>query len=239
MFEGVSENIFNPEVTEAGSTGRQILAALGQLPKVSKKVKEADKKARDAERSVTEREAALVKGAVADDVTAATTAVAASEKLAEIDAKSAAALAKAGAKFIPKEALEVKDAKNTLAAVLGREADITALNENTPITITDEDGNTTTSNLLQVHQAARKSALSRLAIFAANEKEFFKQGANADDVYRKLYEDAIRNFASQGNISFNITPNTVTGTSSLGTGQGASGLLPNKSQAKKIINKPT
>ena len=243
LFEGITENIFNPEVTEAGSTGRQILAALGQAPKVSKKVKEADKKARDAERTVAEKEAALVKATAADDVTAATTAVAASEKLAEIDAKSAAALAKAGAKFIPKTALKVDDAKETLASVLGREADITALNENTPITITVPDGKggttTTTSNLLQVHQAARKSALSRLAIFAANEKEFFKQGANADDVYRKLYEDAIRNFASQGNISFNITPNKVTGTSSLGTGQGASGLLPNKSQAKKIINQPT
>ena len=238
-FKAIQDTIYNPEITEAGSTGRQILAALGTTGvEVGEQVKKAKEKTRADERAIAEKEAALVKGMAADDVTAATTAVAASEKLAEIDAKSAAALAKAGAKFIPKKAIDVDTGKGILAATLGREADITALNENTPITIT-KNGKTTTSNLLQVHQAARKSALQRLSALATNSKDFFAVGANADDVYLKLYEDAIRDFASQGNISFNITPNTVTGTSSLGTGQGASGLLPNKSQAKKIINQPT
>jgi len=238
-FQAITDNIYNPEITEAQGTVAKTLAMLGQAPKVSKAVSEAEKKARADERALTEREAALIKGMAADDVTAAGTAVAAAEKLADIDAKAAAALAKYGAKFIPKKAIDVDTGKGILAAVLGREGDITALNENTPITITDKDGNTTKSNLLQVHQAARKSALQRLAQIAADENEFYKQGANPDDVYLKLYEDAIRIFAKQGNISFNITPNKVTGTSSLGTGQGAYGLLPNKSQAKKIINQPT
>ena len=130
LFEGITENIFNPEVTEAGSTGRQILAALGQAPKVSKKVKEADKKARDAERSVAEKEAALVKATAADDVTAATTAVAASEKLAEIDAKQAAALDKQNKLFVPDDIKEIKDAVNTVASFLEDENQAAMLNKN-------------------------------------------------------------------------------------------------------------
>ena len=149
--------------------------------------------------------------------------------------KLTAALAKYGAKFIPKKAIDVDTGKGILAAVLGREADITALNENTPITITDIDGNTTTSNLLQVHQAARKSALQRLAIFAADENEFYKQGANPDDVYLKLYEDAIRNFTKQGDISFNIPSNKVIGGSGQGSGQG-SGAFSSLGSATNTIN---
>ena len=239
-FKAIQDTIYSPEITGAGSAGRMALAALGKTGvEVGEQVKKAKEKTRADERALTEREAALIKGMAADDVTAAGTAVAASEKLAEIDAKAAAALAKYGARFIPKKAIDVDTGKTILGAVLGRESDITALNENTPITITVPDGkggNTTTrSNLLQVHQAARKSALKRLAQIAANEDEFKKQGANADDVYLKLYEDAIRIFAKQGTISFNIPSNKVTGSSGQGPNQ-SSGALKNLGSGSGIIN---
>lgn len=239
-FKAITDNIYNTEITEAQGTTAKTLAMLGQAPKVSKAAAEAEKKAKADERALTEREAALIKGMAADDVTAAGTAVAATEKLADIDAKAATALSKAGAKFIPKKALDVDTGKGILAATLGRESDITALNENTPITITVPDGKggntTTTSNLLQVHQAARKSALQRLSALATNSKDFFAVGANADDVYLKLYEDAIRDFASQGTIDFIIPSNKVTSSnSSLGSNQG-SGALKNLGSGSGIIN---
>ena len=242
LFEGITENIFNPEVTEAGSTGRQILAALGQAPKVSKKVKEADKKARDAERSVAEKEAALVKATAADDVTAATTAVAASEKLAEIDAKQAAALAKQNKLFVPDDIKEIKDAVNTVASFLEDENQAAMLNQNSPVQIIDPDGNVKTAKIPDIHNQAILDATQQLYDLAKDPVLFRRRGANADQVFDSLYNDAIRNILGGGTIRIGVSMaggGSTTGTSSLGTSQGASGLLPNKSQAKKIINQPT
>ena len=240
LFEGITENIFNPEVTEAGSTGRQILAALGQAPKVSKKVKEADKKARDAERSVAEKEAALVKATAADDVTAATTAVAASEKLAEIDAKQAAALAKQNKLFVPDDIKEIKDAVNTVASFLEDENQAAMLNQNSPVQIIDPDGNVIkTAKIPDIHNQAILDATQQLYDLAKDPVLFRRRGANADQVFDSLYNDAIRNILGGGTIRIGVSMaggGSTTGTSSLGTSQGASGLLPNKSQAKKIIN---
>lgn len=68
------------------------------------KLRKQKKKTRADERAIAEKEAALVKGMAADDVTAASTAVAASEKLAEIQAtlaKNKAAASKMGLTFNP------------------------------------------------------------------------------------------------------------------------------------------
>ena len=104
-FKAIRDTIYNPEITEAGGTGRQILAALGTTGvEVGEQVKKAKEKTRADERAIAEKEAALVKGMAADDVTAASTAVAASEKLAEIQAtlaKNKAAASKMGLTFNP------------------------------------------------------------------------------------------------------------------------------------------
>ena len=104
-FKAIRDTIYNPEITEAGGTGRQILAALGTTGvEVGEQVKKAKENTRADERAIAEKEAALVKGMAADDVTAASTAVAASEKLAEIQAtlaKNKAAASKMGLTFNP------------------------------------------------------------------------------------------------------------------------------------------
>ena len=99
-FKAIQDTIYSPEITEAGSTGRMALAALGKTGvEVGEQVKKAKEKTRADERAIAEKEAALVKGMAADDVSAAGTAVAASEKLADIEAtiaKNAATLNKMG-----------------------------------------------------------------------------------------------------------------------------------------------
>jgi hypothetical protein len=98
-FKAITDNIYNTEITEAQGTTAKTLAMLGQAPKLSKAVSEAEKKARADEKALTEREAALIKGMAADDVSAAGTAVAAAEKLATIEAtiaKNAATANKMG-----------------------------------------------------------------------------------------------------------------------------------------------
>jgi hypothetical protein len=99
-FKAIQDTIYSPEITEAGSTGRMALAALGKTGvEVGEQVKKAKEKTRADERAIAEKEAALVKGMAADDVSAAGTAVAASEKLATIEAtiaKNAATLNKMG-----------------------------------------------------------------------------------------------------------------------------------------------
>ena len=104
-FKAIQDTIYSPEITEAGSTGRMALAALGKTGvEVGEQVKKAKEKTRAEERAIAEKEAALVKGMAADDVSAAGTAVAASEKLATIEAttaKNKAAASKMGLKFNP------------------------------------------------------------------------------------------------------------------------------------------
>ena len=104
-FKAIQDTIYSPEITEAGSTGRMALAALGKTGvEVGEQVKKAKEKTRADERAIAEKEAALVKGMAADDVSAAGTAVAASEKLATIEAtlaKNKAAASKMGLKFNP------------------------------------------------------------------------------------------------------------------------------------------
>ena len=99
-FKAIRDTIYSPEITEAGSTGSKVLAALGKTGvEVGEQVKKAKEKTRADERAIAEKEAALVKGMAADDVSAAGTAVAASEKLATIEAtiaKNAATLNKMG-----------------------------------------------------------------------------------------------------------------------------------------------
>ena len=99
-FKAIRDTIYSPEITEAGSTGSKVLAALGKTGvEVGEQVKKAKEKTRADERAIAEKEAALVKGMAADDVSAAGTAVAASEKLATIEAtiaKNAATANKMG-----------------------------------------------------------------------------------------------------------------------------------------------
>ena len=99
-FKAIQDTIYSPEITEAGSTGRMALAALGKTGvEVGEQVKKAKEKTRADERAIAEKEAALVKGMAADDVSAAGTAVAAAEKLATIEAtiaKNAATANKMG-----------------------------------------------------------------------------------------------------------------------------------------------
>ena len=99
-FKAIRDTIYSPEITEAGSTGSKVLAALGKTGvEVGEQVKKAKEKTRADERAIAEKEAALIKGMAADDVSAAGTAVAASEKLATIEAtiaKNAATLNKMG-----------------------------------------------------------------------------------------------------------------------------------------------
>ena len=116
-FKAIQDTIYNPEITEAGGTGRKILAALGTTGvEVGEQVKKAKEKTRADERAITEKEAALVKGMAADDVTAASTAVAASEKLADIEAtiaKNAATANKMGLTQVAKteDALDAINSK--------------------------------------------------------------------------------------------------------------------------------
>ena len=243
-FKAIQDTIYNPEITEAGSTGRQILAALGTTGvEVGEQVKKAKEKTRADERAIAEKEAALVKGMAADDVTAATTAVAASEKLAEIDAKQAAALAKQNKLFVPDDIKEIKDAVNTVASFLEDENQAAMLNQNSPVQIIDPDGNVIkTAKIPDIHNQAILDATQQLYDLAKDPVLFRRRGANADQVFDSLYNDAIRNILGGGTIRIGVSMaggGSTTGTSSLGTSQGASGLLPNKSQAKKIINQPT
>jgi len=116
-FKAIQDTIYNPEITEAGGTGRKILAALGTTGvEVGEQVKKAKEKTRADERAIAEKEAALVKGMAADDVTAASTAVAASEKLADIEAtiaKNAATANKMGLTQVAKteDALDAINSK--------------------------------------------------------------------------------------------------------------------------------
>jgi hypothetical protein len=116
-FKAIQDTIYNPEITEAGGTGRKILAALGTTGvEVGEQVKKAKEKTRADERAIAEKEAALVKGMAADDVTAASTALAASEKLADIEAtiaKNAATANKMGLTQVAKteDALDAINSK--------------------------------------------------------------------------------------------------------------------------------
>ena len=102
---------------------------------------------------------------------------------------------------------------------------------------------TPTSELLEkipdIHNQAILDATQQLYDLAKDPVLFRRRGANADQVFDSLYNDAIRNILGGGTFRIGVSMaggGSTTGTSSLGTSQGASGLLPNKSQAKKIIN---
>ena len=216
-FKAITDNINNPEITEAQGNTAKTLAILGQAPKLSKAVSEAEKKARDDERALTEREAALVKGMAADDVSAAGTAVAASEKLATIEAtiaKNAATLNKMGLT----EAAKTKDAINSIKSRLNADAQTLLDAGGTIIT-----GSGQNLNIGDIYQKAAKQALNEVTtIFESKTGEITKNNINQkyNQIFDRIVGDIMGGNATVsinkqgGSIASNIT--STSNTSNLG-----------------------